>query len=297
MAMSSILKKIGEPSYTLLEYVVLITLMMYVLTPLLWLLETSVNTDPVPYLSIPKGITIDHFIAVLTNRPITGGYAAHPVYMTRWIVNSLIISGTTMIIVIVLAVLASYSLSRLRFRGKNLLMTIILLSGFMPRMAMILPLFQLCRTLGLVDNLIGVAIVVASGTLPTQIWILKGFFDQLPRDLEEQAWICGCDRVSAVFRVILPNVGPGLAVVAFMSFLSGWGAFTTPLILIRREYLFPISLGIASVFIHNPGEIGLVVDYGPTCALAVLYAIPSIALYILLRERLMEIRLARLEVR
>lgn len=294
----SIIEKIADPSFKLLQYVVLITLISYLLIPLLWLLVSSVNTEPAPYLALPKGLTLDHYIAVLTNKPIGGGgYAAHPIYMTNWIINTATISLVSMGVVIGLGVPASYALSRLRFRGKSIMMTLILLAGFMPTMAMILPLFQLCRLLGLVDNLVGIGIVIASGSIPTQIWIMKGFFDQIPRDLEEQAWVCGCDHLTTLFKVVMPAAGPGLAVIAFLSFLSGWGAFTVPLILIRREYLFPISLGIASIFIHNPGEWGLAVDYGAICALAVIYALPSIAIYYILKEHLMKIRLARVEVR
>lgn len=293
-----LIKELAEPSFKLLKYVILMALFLYILTPLVWLFVTAFSVEGGPYLGIPKEVTLDNFIAVLTNRPVGGtATAAHPFYMTRWITNSFIIAIVTMAVVVLLGVPASYALSRLRFRGKGILMTVILLAGFMPMMAKILPLFRLCALLGLIDNLPGIGLITASGTIPLQIWILKGFFDYIPRDLEEQAWICGYGRLAALFKVVLPAAGPGLAVVAFLSFLSGWGSFTVPLILIRTEYLFPISLGIASVFIHNPGEIGLAVDYGSVCALSVLYAIPALIIYYVFREHLMTIKLAKMEVR
>ena len=294
----SLMKKLAEPSFKLLEYVVLMALLVYITTPVIWLFVTAFSVEGGPFLRVPKALTLDHFIAVLTNKPVGGTKtAAHPFYMTRWITNSFIVALVTMATVILLGVPAGYALSRLRFRGKSIVMTAILLAGFMPMTAKILPLFKLCTSLGLIDNLPGVGVVVASGTIPLQIWIIKGFFDYVPRELEEQAWICGCGRLEALFKVVLPATGPGLAVVAFLSFLSGWGNFTVPLILIRTEYLFPISLGIASVFIHNPGEIGLAVDYGSACALSVIYAIPSLIIYYIFREYLMAIKLAKLEVR
>lgn len=291
-------KDIAEPSFKLISYVVLILMLMYVLTPLVWLFITAFSIKGSPYLEIPEKWTISNFIEIFTGKVKGGtGTAAHPVYMGRWIANSLVISLSTMGLTVLLSAPAGYALSRLKFKGKDLLMTAILLIGFMPAMAKILPLLRLAATLKLTNNLLGVAMVVSSGTIPVNIWIIKGFFDQVPRELEEQAWICGCDRFTALFKVVLPAVGPGLAVVAFLSFLSGWGNFTIPLVMIQSEDLYPISLGIASVFIHNPGEIGLAIDYGFAAALSIIYMIPCLAVYYVFREHIMKIRLMKVEVR
>ena len=297
--MSKMLKKIAEPSFTVIGYVILFTLFAYVLTPLAWLFVTAFSVTGSPYLEIPKEITLDNFIRIFTEQRTKGiaGYAAHPIYMSRWIANSLFIGFATMIITIVLSTPAGYALSRLDFRGKDLLMTAILLIGFMPMTAKMLPLYRLGKLLGLIDNLLGTAIVIASGTIPTQIWIIKGFFDHIPREIEEQAWICGCGHLMTLFKVVLPAAGPGLAIVAFLSFLSGWGNFIVPLIMIYSEDLYPISLGLASIFVHNPGEIGLAIDYGSACALSMIYTIPPICIYFAFREHLMKIKLGKIEVR
>ncbi len=296
--MSDILKKISEPTLRVVGYVVLIAMSMYILTPLLWLLLTAFNPEGGPFLELPKSITLDNFVMLFTGKPIKGrAGAAHPFYMSVWLQNSFFIASVVLVIIIITASMAAYALSRLDFPGKSLLMTFILLIGFMPSMAKILPLFKLCLMFGFIDNLFGVAVVIASSLLPTQIWILKGFFDSIPRELEEQAWVCGCGRFGTLMRVVLPVAGPGIAVIALLSFLGAWGSFTIPLILIRSEDLYPVSLGIASVFIHNPGEIGLAVDYGPLCALSIVYALPSLAIYYLTRKYLMQIRVGKMEVR
>jgi len=296
--LSDILKKISEPTLRVVGYVVLIAMSMYILTPLLWLLLTAFNPEGGPFLELPKSITLDNFVMLFTGKPIKGrAGAAHPFYMSVWLQNSFIIASVVLVIIIITASMAAYALSRLDFPGKSLLMTFILLIGFMPSMAKILPLFKLCLMFGFIDNLFGVAVVIASSLLPTQIWILKGFFDSIPRELEEQAWVCGCGRFGTLMRVVLPVAGPGIAVIALLSFLGAWGSFTIPLILIRSEDLYPVSLGIASVFIHNPGEIGLAVDYGPLCALSIVYALPSLAIYYLTRKYLMQIRVGKMEVR
>ena len=296
--MSDVLKKISEPTLRVVGYVVLVVMCMYILTPLLWLLLTAFDPEGGPYLKLPKSITLDNFVMLFTGKPIKGrAGAAHPFYMSVWLQNSFFIASVVLVIIIITASMAAYALSRLDFPGKSLLMTFILLIGFMPSMAKILPLFKLCLMFGFIDNLFGVAVVIASSLLPTQIWILKGFFDSIPRELEEQAWVCGCGRFGTLMRVVLPVAGPGIAVIALLSFLGAWGSFTIPLILIRSEDLYPVSLGIASVFIHNPGEIGLAVDYGPLCALSIVYALPSLAIYYLTRKYLMQIRVGKMEVR
>ncbi|HID90722.1 TPA: carbohydrate ABC transporter permease [Candidatus Bathyarchaeota archaeon] len=294
----SLLESLSEPSFKVLGYVVLALLFMYILTPLAWMFITAFHPKGSPFIEIPESPTIENFIMLFTGRPIgTKKLAAHPIYITNWIVNSLVIATATMLIVISLSALAGYSLSRLDFPGKSVFMCALLLIGFMPMIAKMLPLYKLLISLGLIDNLFGAAVVVASGLLPAQTWIIKGFFDGIPRELEEQAWVCGCTRLGSLSKVVFPLAGPGIAVVALMSFLSGWGNFTVPLILIRSEYLYPISLGIASVFTHHPGEVGLVVDYGPICALGVVYMIPSLVIYYFTRKHLMEVRLGKMEVR
>jgi len=289
-------KSLAEPSIKIIGYVVLAFMALYILTPFIWLFITAFNPRGSPFLEIPENPTLENFIAIFTGTTKRGA-AAHSVYMATWIKNSLIVAATTMFIVIVTSAMAGYALSRLDFPGKNLFMLGLLLIGFMPSLTKLLPLYKLCIIFGFVNNLFGVGLVIASGVLPTQIWVMKGFFDGIPRELEEQAWICGCNRLTALFRVVLPAAGPGVMVVALMSFLSGWGNFTVPLILVRSEDLYPISLGIATIFTHNPGEVGLVVDYGVVAALSIVYMIPSLIIYYVTRRHLLKIRLARMEVR
>jgi len=293
---SGLSRSLAEPGIKIIGYIVLAFMFIYILNPFVWLFLTAFNPHGSPFLELPENLALDNFIAIFVGTTKMGA-AAHSIYMATWIKNSLIVAATTMFIVIVTSAMAGYALSRLDFPGKNLFMLGLLLIGFMPSLTKLLPLYKLCIIFGFVNNLFGVGIIIASGTLPTQIWVMKGFFDGIPRELEEQAWICGCNRLTSLFRVVLPAAGPGVMVVALMSFLSGWGNFTVPLILIRSEDLYPISLGIASIFTHHPGEVGLVVDYGVVAALSIIYMIPSLIIYYVVRRHLLKIRLARMEVR
>ncbi|RLE64509.1 MAG: hypothetical protein DRJ38_05385 [Thermoprotei archaeon] len=291
-----LLEMLGEPSLELIGYVILAIILLYIILPMAWLFITAFAPTGGPYLRIPESVTLENFAIVFGLAKLKYGAAAMSLHMDKWIVNSLIIAIVTTVVTVILVSMAGYALSRLKFRGKSLLMTALLVLGMMPTTAKLLPLYKLCISFGFINNLIGVAIVIASGLLPTQIWIMKGFFDYIPRDLEEQAWIFGCSKLETLFKVVLPCAGPGITVVAFLSFLAGWGNFTVPLILIRTETLYPISLGIATTFIHHPGEVGLAVPYGPLCALSLIYVIPSMCLYFISRKYLMAIKLGRLEV-
>ncbi len=291
-----LIRSLSEPSIEVIGYVVLFFMIAYIYAPMIWLFLTAFSPKGGPFLEIPKSFTLENFAIVFGLKKIRAGAAALSLYMHRWIVNSLIIAITTMVVTVVTASMAGYALSRLRFRGKSIFMVGLLVLGMMPTIAKLLPLYKLCIMFGFINNLVGAGIVVASGIIPVQIWIMKGFFDHIPRELEEQAWIFGCSKLEALFRVVLPCAGPGLSVVAFLSFLAGWGNFIIPLILIRTEPLYPISLGIAASFIHHPGEIGLAVPYGPLCALSLIYVIPSMTLYFIARKYLMQIKLAKMEV-
>ena len=296
MKKSDLIKTLSEPSIKVIGYVILFFMLAYIYAPMIWLFLTAFTPKGGPFLEIPSSFTLENFAIVFGLKKIKTGAAALSLYMHRWIINSLIIAITTMIVTVVTASMAGYALSRLRFKGKSVFMVGLLVLGMMPSIAKLLPLYKLSIMFGFVNNLVGVGIIVASGIIPVQIWIMKGFFDHIPRELEEQAWIFGCSKLETLFRVILPCAGPGLTVVAFLSFLAGWGNFIIPLILIRTEPLYPISLGIAAVFTHHPGELGLVVPYGPLCALSLIYVIPSIILYFMSRRYLMQIKLAKMEV-
>lgn len=288
---------IAEPSIEVIGYIVLTLMCIYILMPFIWLFAIAFHPRGSPFLEIPENPTLDNFIVLFTGVSTLGGAAAQSFYMTTWLKNSFIVAITTTLIVVITSAMAGYALSRLDFPGKNIFMLAVLLIGFMPMIAKLLPLYRLLIMLGFVNNLLGVGLVIASGVVPVQTWVMKGFFDAIPRDLEEQAWICGCNKFSALLRVVLPAAGPGVMVVALMSFMSGWGNFTVPLILMRSEDLYPVSLGIASIFTHHPGEVGLVVDYGPVSALSIIYMIPSLIVYYFTRKHLMRIRLAKMEVR
>ena len=190
--------------------------------------------------------------------------------------NSIIISIGSVAIVVVLASLASYALSRSNFPGKQGLITLLLIfSSVVTGVAAMVPIYALCQKLRLIDSYFGVILVFSAGFLPTAIFILKDFIDRVPRAYEEAALVDGSRGIDLYFRIVLPLMGPGLAVVAVLCFVNIWSNFLVPFVLLRTNAKVTISVAIYQFF----NEVGLP-RIGLISAYSLLYALPVLAIYL-----------------
>jgi multiple sugar transport system permease protein len=246
-------------------YLILVVLGLFFLVPLLWPILASFNPDASLSVSLPTHFSLINFQSI-----ISGGLVAQP------FANSLILAGSTMILVIILSGLAAYPLSRYQFRFKGVIMYTILFISALPVLAMVVPLYAMYASLNLLDTLQGVILFFTASALPFCIWLMKNFLDSVPVELEEAAWIDGASTFQALFRVLLPNAAPGIAVVGVWSFLVAWTNFFVPLIILQSSNLFPASVHIYTFF----GSYGQV-NYGQLAAYAMLYALPAVVLYTL----------------
>ena len=246
-------------------YLILVILGLFFLVPLLWPILASFNPTATLSLTIPAHFSLINFQTILTNGLVVGPFS-----------NSLILAVSTMLLVIVLASLAAYPLSRYQFRFKGPFMYTILFISALPVLALVVPLYAMYSTLNLIDTLQGVILFCAASALPFCIWLMKNFLDSIPVELEEAAWIDGASTFQALFRVLLPIAAPGIAVVAVWSFLVAWTNFFVPLIILESPNLFPASVHIYTFF----GSYGQV-NYGQLAAYAMLYALPAVVLYTL----------------
>jgi len=244
-------------------YVVLGALALFWLVPFAWPILASLNPTASTAVEWPSRLTLDNFRTIIAN-----GLVARP------FANSAIMAISTMIGVILLAGLAAYPLSRYNFHGKRILMYAILFISALPILALVTPLYALYVTLNLVDTLQGCILFFIASSLPFSIWLMKNFLDGVPVELEEAAWVDGASTLRAFFRVVLPLMAPGVAVVGVLSFLTAWTNFFVPLILLQNADLFPASIHIYTFF----GAYGQV-NYGQLAAYAILYAFPAVVLY------------------
>jgi len=294
------LRKISEPSFKLIEYITLLWFIIYVISPLPWLFTNAFAVRGTKFIRIPEEVTLDNFYRIFRGMsPRRELGLMHGGRVFQWIMSSFILALVAMGVVLLLGSPAGYALSRLRFRGKDLLMTAILLIGFMPMTAKMLPLYKMCMDMGIANNLVGAGIVIGAGQLPFQIWLLKSFFDYVPDELEEQAELFGCNRLETLFRVVLPSSGVGLMASAFLTFLSGWGDFTNSLLLLRSERVYTLPLGIVSVAtdIFGGGEFSIHIDLAYLSALGIIFIIPPLLVYFLFRRALIGIKLGRIAIR
>lgn len=165
----------------------------------------------------------------------------------RYTINSILITAATVLITLVLATPAAYAFSRLRFRGRDRLATTILSLRFMPPVAVAIPVLLMMRTINLDDTYPGLIVPYVAFSLPLAIWILIGFFDEVPRELDDAALVDGCSRVGVLWRVMLPLVRPGLIVAAIFSAIFIWNEFLVGLYVVNSQTLKTIPLGAAGL--------------------------------------------------
>lgn len=253
-----------------LVYVFLIVLGLFCLVPFAWVILASVDPRAGVHLTIPASIDLTNFQRFLTDPNFS-----------RFVVNSLIMAGGSTILVVVTSGLAGYALSRFNFRGRRVLMFAILLTRIIPASATIAPLYLIVQGLKLLDTYQGMILVLAAQSLPLAIWLMKGFFDTVPIELEEAAWVDGASRLGSAVRIVVPLAAPGVGAVALFTFIEAWGDFLTPLILITSPSKTPLSIGLFQAFSYRNQ-----VDWGLLTAISVVYMVPTIVLYLIVRRYL-----------
>ncbi|MFC5846807.1 carbohydrate ABC transporter permease [Deinococcus petrolearius] len=219
------------------EVVPTLLIIAFVLFPLLWMALTSFK-NPVDLASTRLLFqpTLDNYRQIFSAPVSLGGRV--------WI--SALVSFLTVAITVPLGAAAAYVLSRHQFRGRETLFLVILVTQFVPAVVVAIPFFTLFRGLNIIDTPIALVIVYLSFTLPYAIWMLRGFFDALPVEVEEAAAIDGCNEVQTLRYVTLPLVMPGVLVSAVFAFISAWNEFFFALILTRQEAV-TLPVGILTI--------------------------------------------------
>lgn len=205
--------------------------------PLLWVISLSLKplreaySFP-PYL-IPRGPTLENYIAVWTTTPIV-----------RYFYNSVKIVLLTVLGSLIVSVPSAYALSRFRFRGKQAALFGLLIVRMVSPLVILIPLYRYYAAINLLDTHAGVIAVYIATQTPVATWVLKGFLDTIPTDLDHAALIDGCSWFQALVRVVLPVSLPGLAAAAIFDAVFGWSQFLIPFVLLTDSKLFPLSVGI-----------------------------------------------------
>lgn len=215
----------------------LVILILWAVLPFLWMVSTAFKTTEETYTSpplwIPHNPTIENFLYIVKR-------GAFLTYFR----NSVIVAVSTTVISIILSSLAGYSFSRFKFFGGHSLLLLFLITQMFPGALLIIPLFQIIKFLKLLNTLYALILSHITFSLPLCTWLMKGFFDQIPRELEEAAMIDGCSRISAMIRVIFPLAFPGIIAASIFSFIGSWDEFIFALTFTSSDEVRTLPIGL-----------------------------------------------------
>jgi multiple sugar transport system permease protein len=258
-------------------WIVLLLATLFALGPFLWVFLASIKTraelyvTPIRYL--PSHPTFQNYVEAWTSRVTP---------FSRFFANSLWVSSATMVGTIVISTLAGYALARFRFIGKNSLMLLFLATQMFPAVLLIPPLLSQWYALGLIDTYQALIYSNFSLTVPFTVWMLVGYFESIPRELEESAMIDGSGRFGALLRIVVPLAAPGIAATAIFAFVSSWSELLFATTFTTATEMRTLSAGL----LYMVGQYEI--QWGQLGAGVILSTIPVAILFTFLQRHLIQ---------
>jgi arabinogalactan oligomer/maltooligosaccharide transport system permease protein len=260
-------------------HALLIPICIVTLYPVLWVIGLAVTPGEAHLTSglwpIPAHPSLEHFSALLTSRNANGNFI-----FLRQLFNSLVVASATTLVGVGLSVTAAYALSRFAFPGRRFGMSTLLATQMFPATMMSVPLYAILNRLHLLDSLAGLTLVYATTAIPFSVWMLKGYFDTIPRELEEAALLDGATQGQIFLKVILPLARPALAVTALFSFMTAWNEFVLAATFIDDQTRFTLPVALQRLV----GEYQT--EWGQFAAGALLVSAPVMAVFFALQKHL-----------
>ena len=262
---ASILKKAGR---LLMLYFLAGLVALICLIPIIWMVKTSFETTKYMRSSQiqfwPIQPTLNNYLSVLNNPNAAIG---------RSMLNSLIVSTLATLLNLAITATAAYAMSRFKFRGKIIFAMYLLIFYMIPGTLLLIGMFVMLARLHLVNNWIGLILIYAVGGIPLSTWWLKGYFDSIPIEIEEGAMVDGCNRLEALWRVVLPLAMPGVVAVGIFQFVGCWNEFMMAITIIQNPKLQLLPVQIVNFMGAQR------IEWGPVMAFSVIVAIPAVILF------------------
>jgi arabinogalactan oligomer/maltooligosaccharide transport system permease protein len=262
----------------ILAHVSLVVLVAIVLYPVMLVCKKAFEPGRDFALSaspIPHDLTLDHFRSLFGSRGSSGEHL-----FVRQALNSIVIALATTIVGVFISCTAAYALSRFRFPGRKAGLTTFVVVQMFPATLLIMPLYVVLDKLGLLNSMTGLVLVYSTTAIPFCVWTLKGYFDSLPRELEEAARIDGASPWLIFRRIILPLAKPGLAVTGLFSFMTAWNEFILASTFMTNESHYTLPVLIQS----SVGQFST--QYGIFAAGAIVTSVPVMAVFYVLQKYL-----------
>ena len=261
-----------RPAATIAIYAAAAVVGLFAVGPFLWMVLTSLKPDGEIFSPTPSLWTGDPQFGRYAD-VLDGGFATA-------LRNSVIVATATTLAGVAVAALAGYALARFDLPPRRYLLLMVMAVQMFPLVVLIIPLFVVMKALALLDSWVGLVIAYLSFTTPLAVWLLRSFFETIPKELEEAAMSDGATRFGAMMRVIFPLAGPGLAATAIFSFIAAWNEFLFALTFVKKESLRTLPVALSS-FVGQEQA-----DWGAIMAGSVLFTIPVVIFFLFVHKRL-----------
>ncbi len=256
--------------------VFLVLLLIFTILPMAWMVITSLKTGfaamQYPPQWWPTEPTLDNYIRLLDPSQNIGRD------FLRYFLNSIFVSVVTTVLAVVIAVPAAYAFSRFRFPGRTFMFFAVLLRNMFPAVIFLVPLFILMRWLGLVNTHGSLILTYLTFGLPLAIWLLKGFYDNIPIQLEQAARIDGATRFQAFFLIVMPLSSPGIIATSIYSFIGAWNEYIYAYTFLNKNDTMTLPVGIQRFFAENA------TDWPGLMAATFMMSIPVVVLFLVLQK-------------
>lgn len=256
-------------------YVVLLAAFLFFIVPMLWIFYNSFRGSEAIFsesvATAPAQFTLDHYRTILS---VTD--------FPRFFMNSFRIAVMVTAAALVCSIFGAYGLSRFRVKGRGALIVGIFSTQMFPKILLILPIYAVVVSLGLLDTTLGIVLTQLILVLPFAAWMLKGYFDNLPSEIEDSARVDGCNVLQTLWRIVIPIAAPGIMVAAFYSFVVSWGDYLIVSIIAQSQRTATLPLVLERL------SSALNIRWGQVAAASVLTIAPTVLLFALVNRWLVE---------
>ncbi|MDR2397151.1 MAG: sugar ABC transporter permease [Spirochaetaceae bacterium] len=264
--------KLKKALSTALIYLDILVVAVMVIYPLLWVLGTSLNSRTgITGSLIPERITLDNYISLFTKTK----YGS-------WYLNTLLVAVLTTVFSILLHTTTAFVFARFKFKGRKMGLLFVMILQLFPSFMGLTALYMVALNFGMLNNLMMLVIIYVAGGIPQNIWLVRGYMLNIPRSLDEAAYIDGASKVQLFFKVILPLSLPIITFISVTSFMGPWMDYMLPRYLINQNEKRTLAIGLFDMITGNSNDITLF------CAGSVLVAVPITCLYMSFQKFLLE---------
>jgi multiple sugar transport system permease protein len=257
--------------------IAILLIVIFTLAPILWQVLTSIKTNEdiaaIPNVYFPEQFTAQHYTELFTRRPFL-----------RYIFNSAFVSITSTVLCLALGAPAAYALTRLQLPGERILLAAVLIITLFPYILLFLGLLEVIRVLGLGNNYLALIIPYTAMNLPLTILVLRSFFGQLPKDLEDAAKVDGYTTWQTLTQIVLPMTVPAMVTTGILTFIFAWNEFLFALTYMTRETMKTIPVAVAQLGGASVFEI----PYGPMAAATIVGTLPLVLLVLFFQRKIVQ---------